>query len=325
MQIKTRTSIQGQKKGKPLEIKCSDIVMGSGDFLREDNLAFAGPILDQYILKGGNTFDTARHYRHSEKALGAWMAERKNREAVNIQTKCCHPVRGALDIPRVTPEAIEEDLTTSLELLKTDHVEMLALHRDDPTQPVGPLMEKFHEVVLSGRVYAVGLSNWELPRIIEAQNYCEAQGITKISFNSPNLSLPKVNIPRWPDCVSADQEMIAWHEKTQLPLISWSSQAGGFFSGRFSPEDLSDEEMVAVYYSEDNWERYERAKKLAKIKGVSPIQISLAYVLNQNFPTLAVIGSENQAEMDSSIAAANLSLTSAEVAYLDLKNTGEFL
>lgn len=319
MKLNQTTKIEGYKNNQNITISCSDIIMGSGDFLRVDNLNFAGPILDEFISLGGNTFDTARHYRHSETALGVWMKERNNRESINILTKCCHPVRGALDVPRVNPDAIEEDLHESLRLLQTDHVEFLALHRDDETQPVGPIMEKLHEVVEAGLVYATGLSNWSLSRIKEAMQYCEDHELHQISFNSPNLSLPKVNIPRWPDCVSVNDEMLDWHKKSQLPLLSWSSQAGGLFSGRFSPEIRDDEEMVAVYYSDENWERYERTKELATKKAVSPIQISLAYVLNQEFPTCAVIGSENRKEMESSIEAAGIKLSEDEINYLDLK------
>lgn len=77
--------------------------------------------------------------------------------------------------------------------------------------------------------------------------------------------------------------------------------------------------MVEVYYSESNWERYKRAKELAQKKGCTPIQISLAYVLSQSFPTAAVIGPENQAELKSSVAAANIQLSKEEIAWLDLK------
>lgn len=176
-----------------------------------------------------------------------------------------------------------------------------------------------HKEVEAGRVYAIGLSNWELSRIIEANEYAVNHGLTPLSFNSPNFSLAKVNRPRWENCVSANEEMIRWHEATNLPLFSWSSQAGGFFSGRFSEEDTSDTEMVEVYYSEANWERYSRAKQLANQKGCTPIQISLAYVLTQSFPTAAVIGPENATELQSSVAAAGIKLTASEVDWLDLK------
>ncbi|MBC2002532.1 aldo/keto reductase [Listeria booriae] len=311
--------VHGRKNKQPIEIACSQLVMGSGDFLRVDNMEDAGAVLDRYFELGGNTFDTARHYRHSEKAIGEWMESRKNRDDVVIQTKGCHPIREMPNVPRVSPDAIADDISLSLEMLRTDHVELFALHRDDPTVPVGAIMEALHREVESGRVYAIGASNWELDRIMEANDYAIQHNLTTFDFNSPNLSLAKVNRPRWENCVSADARMIAWHELSSLPLFSWSSQAGGFFSGRFQPDNVVDEEMVEVYYSDANWERYHRAQILAKEKHVTPIQISLSYVLNQKFPTAAVIGPENVEELMSSVAATQIVLTEDEVEWLDLK------
>lgn len=311
--------VKGHKEGKEIDIKVSSLLMGSGDFLRIDNMEFAAPVLDKFIELGGNTFDTARHYRHSEKALRAWMEERNNRDKVVIFTKGCHPVREFPDTPRVNPEAILEDINTSLEMLGTDHVEMFALHRDDRTKPVGPIMEALDKVVKEGKVYAIGASNWELDRIVEANKYAEEHGLTKFTFNSPNLSLAKPLRPRWPDCVSANEEMVDWHKENNMALISWSSQAGGFFSGKFKPDYLEDEEMVEVFYCKENWERYDRAIKLAEDRKVTPIQVALAYVVNQKFPTAAAIGPERMEELLSSYEGSNIELTEKEVDWLDLK------
>lgn len=311
--------IKGTKDGKEIDMECSNLSMGSGDFLRADNMKFSAPILDKYIELGGNIFDTARHYRHSEKALGIWMKERGNRNKVIISTKCAHPVREFPDTPRVNPKSITEDLFRSLEILGIDYVDMLALHRDDRTQPVGLIMECLDRHVKEGRVRAIGVSNWDIDRIIEANKYARKHSLTEFTYNSPNLSLAKCKIPRWPGCVSADKTMIEFHEKTKMPLISWSSQAGGFFSGRFSPDYLENQEMVDVYYTEENWERYDRAKKLAKEKNLSPIQIALAYVLNQPFDTIAVIGPEKMEELLSSYKGALVELTKEEIDWLDLK------
>ncbi|GIO18979.1 oxidoreductase [Oceanobacillus oncorhynchi subsp. incaldanensis] len=311
--------IQGKKDGKNITISVSNLLMGSGDFLRPDNMDFAAPVLDKFIEIGGNSFDTARQYRHSEKTLASWMKLRRNRDSLVIHTKACHPTRENPDVARVTPEAIEDDLYTSLETLDTDHVELFALHRDDPTKEVGPIMESLHKQVEKGLVYAIGASNWEIARIIEANKYAAEHKLTPFTFNSPNLSLAKVNRPRWENCVSANDEMIRWHQNSNTPLLAWSSQAGGFFSGRFTPDIKDDVEMVEVYYSEANWERYRRAEELADKKKVTPIQISLAYVLCQTFPTAAVIGPENSNELLSSYDATKILLTDDEVRWLDLK------
>jgi aryl-alcohol dehydrogenase-like predicted oxidoreductase len=125
--------------------------------------------------------------------------------------------------------------------------------------------------------------------------------------------------PFWADCVSVTPEDRKWYEKTQLPLFSWSSQARGFFSGRFHPEDTSNADMVRVFYSDENFEKLRRAEKLGERKGVTAIQIALAYVLHQPFPVVALIGPANLDELNSCLEAERLTLTPSEMDWLDLK------
>lgn len=302
--------IQGMDKA------ISRLFMGTGDLRRLEEPERM--MLDAYIRAGGNAFDTAHQYRGREQLLGQWIAENKLREQVVIMTKGAHHDDGSPG-PRVNPQAIRKDLTESLERLGTDYVDLYALHRDDPDVAVGPIIEELNEHLEAKRIRAIGASNWSYRRIREANEYAAAHGLTGFAFSSPNLSLAKPNEPRWEGCVSADSETCDWHSGNQLPLLSWSAQAGGFFSGNFAPDNLTDAEMVRVYYSDNNWERYRRAVKLAEEKQVTPIQIALSYVLHQPFPTSAIIGPRNPEELDSSIQAMNLPLTPQEVEWLDLK------
>ena len=115
------------------------------------------------------------------------------------------------------------------------------------------------------------------------------------------------------------QKTLAWHEQTKLPLLSWSSQARGSSStGRFTPEVRDNEDLVRVSDSDDNWERLHRAEQLANSKKTTPIQIALAYVLNQTFPTCALIGAQNQAELLSCDEGSRITLTPAEIAWLGI-------
>ncbi|MFC5647885.1 aldo/keto reductase [Paenibacillus solisilvae] len=294
----------------------SRLIMGTGDLRNlgesERNM------LDAFVQAGGNAFDTAHQYRGREQILGQWLEEKNLREKVVILTKGAHHDDGSPG-PRVNPQAIRKDLTESLERLGTDYVDLYALHRDDPDVEVGPIMEELNEHLKAKRIRAIGASNWSHQRIQEANQYAADHKLTGFAFNSPNLSLAKPNEPRWAGCVSADEQTCSWHEANQLPLLSWSAQAGGFFSGNFTPDNQSDQEMVRVYYSSSNWERYRRTVILAEEKQVSPIQLALSYVLCQPFPTSAIIGPRNPEELASSIQSMNLPLTAQEVEWLDLK------
>ncbi|MFS0727135.1 aldo/keto reductase [Paenibacillus sp. 1P07SE] len=295
----------------------STLIMGS-DYFTPETYELASTNLDAYVAIGGNTIDTAFIYcgGKSEQALGMWVEERGNRKDINIWTKGGHPNK---DGNRVNKQAIDEELSISLERLRTDYIDLYALHRDDPAVPVGEVLEILNSHVEAGRILAFGASNWTWERLQEANRYAAEHGLRGFEFNSPNLSLAKANEPYWKDAISVDEALLAEHERTGLPLFSWSSQARGFFTGRFSPEDRSDADTVRVFYSDDNWERYRRAEQMAGEKGVTTIQIALAYVLNQSFPTAALIGPRNEAEMISCSEATRIKLTPEEIKWLDLR------
>lgn len=295
--------------------KVSQLIMGS-DFFHPDRIEEVSQLLDQYVAIGGNAIDTAYIYvgGNSEKAIGMWLQARNNREEMIIWTKGAHPNQ---DGPRVSREAIHEELMISLERLQTDYVDMYALHRDDPNVHVGLIIEALNEHVEAGRIRAFGGSNWTHQRLQEANDYAAKHGLQGFSFNSPNFSLAKAKEPYWTGCITADAETVAWHTETQMPLLSWSSQARGFFTGHFTREDHSNAELVRVFYNDANWDRYDRAQQMAQEKGATTIEIALAYVLNQSFPTCALVGPKNQAEMVSCLRGTQISLTAEECAWLE--------
>jgi aryl-alcohol dehydrogenase-like predicted oxidoreductase len=298
-----------------LKREVSRLILGT-DYFKPELMERIAPIMDEFAALGGNTFDTAKVYAggESEKALGQWIRERKQREQINVWTKGAHHDAAG---PRVRSDAIYEDLMLSLENLQLDYVDMYALHRDDPSVEVGPIIEALNEHIEAGRMLAIGASNWSHQRLQEANDYASKHGLIGFAFSSPNFSLARPNEPFWSGCVSVDDETWAWHNVSKLPILSWSSQARGFFSGRFTPQDRSNADLVRVFYSDDNWARQRRAAELAEQKGVTPIQIALAYVLNQPFPTCALIGPANLEELRSCRDASRLTLTPEEIKWLE--------
>lgn len=299
--------------GKPV----SRLIMGS-DFFRGDNDDLVFKIVDDFLAIGGTTIDTAHVYcrGESERAIGRYIRSRGNRDKLTILTKGAHHDKNG---PRVNPEAIAADIAVSLERMSIEHIELYALHRDDPNVPVAVIVDALNRHIDAGRIGAIGGSNWSWQRLEEANDYAAKHGLAGFTFSSPNLSLAKPNEPFWAGCISVDDETAAWHEKSGLPVLSWSSQARGFFTGRFSPEVRDNADMVRVFYSDANWERLRRAESLAGEKGVSTVQIALAYVLNQPFPTCALIGAQSEAELESCRVGSQIRLTAQELAWLDLK------
>ena len=304
---------------EPLQRDLSRLALGTMVFnLQALDLTFE--MLDAWQDLGGNIIDTASVYAggNSERAIGRYFAARGGREKLVVITKGAHHNQ---DRRRVTPEDITSDLRDSLARLQTDYVDLYLLHRDDPSVPVGPIMECLNEHLSAGRIRAIGASNWSIPRLEEANEYAEQRGLQPFVVSSPHLSLAVPNEPIWPGCDHArDPRSMRWYESTQMPLFAWSSQARGFFSGRFTPENRENETVARCFYSEDNWERLRRARELGEQRGYSVIQVALAWVLCQKMNVFPLIGPANLEELNSCVAALELELTPEEVKWLALED-----
>lgn len=283
------------------------------------------PLYDRFVELGGNAFETARWYP-DEPVLGQWLAGRSDRDELVVIGKGAHPA-SQNGPPRVNAAAIAEDLAVSLETLQTDRIDLYVLHRDDPTVPVGEIMTALAEHRASGSIGATSGSNWSTDRLAEANTWASGHGLPPFDASSPNLSLAVPTRPPWQGCLTAgDPASLAWYQWAQLPLFAWAPLARGYFSSQ--PVDVApirrhaliplDEDIDAAmaFDSPANRERRERARTLAVELGVSANQLALAWVLNQPFPTWAVIGARTIDQLEESVAAADLELSSDQVRWL---------
>jgi aryl-alcohol dehydrogenase-like predicted oxidoreductase len=116
-----------------------------------------------------------------------------------------------------------------------------------------------------------------------------------------------------------DQETRQFHMETGLPLMAYSAQANGFFSGRYKRSDLgvSDSPVLKWYGTEENFNRLERAERLAQELGCTPNQVALAYLIAQPFPVFPVIFCRTIEQLRDSCGAAHVKLTEEQVRYLE--------
>jgi aryl-alcohol dehydrogenase-like predicted oxidoreductase len=286
-------------------------------------------LLDEVFELGCTTFDTAHDYGQGdcERTVGRWVNERGLRDRVVIIGKGAHHNQ---DRQRVTPFDITSDLYDSLARFKVDFIDLYLLHRDDPGVPVGPIVEVLNEHLAAGRIRAFGGSNWSHERIQAANEYAAGHGLIPFAASSPNFSLAEQVQEPWPNCISisgpSGQAARQWYRQNQMPLFTWSSLAGGFFSGRFSRDNLAsfdsylDKLCVQAYGYEDNFKRLDRARHLAEEKGLTLPQIALAYVLSQPLNIFALVGCQSGAEFRSNLEASAVRLSPEEMAWLELKS-----
>lgn len=308
--------------------RISRLVQGTV-MINTDERARSFALLDGVFAQGCTTFDTAHGYGNgeAERALGDWIASRGVRDEVVVVTKGAHHNR---DRQRVTPFDITADLHDSLARLKTDRIDLYLLHRDDPSVPVADIVEVLNAHHRAGKIGAFGGSNWSVVRIQEANAYAKANGLQPFVASSPNFSLAVQTRSPWENCVSisgpAAKAERDWYALSKMPLFTWSSLAGGFFSGRFRRDNLGefteylDRLCVEVYCTEDNFRRLDRVQALAAERGATVPQIATAYVMSQPLNIFAIVGCQTGGEFASNVEALDLDLSSAELAWLELRS-----
>ena len=275
--------------------------------------------LSEVLDSGGNAFDTGRIYGlgRSERLLGEWMAATGTRDRVVVITKGAHPSLLTFK-SRMRSRDIEHDLAQSLRALRTDHVDLWLLHRDDPRVPVSAIMETLHSLRERGVIRACGVSNWSHQRVQEANQFARAQGIPGLAASSPQFSLAEWRRAPFPGCVSVSgargREARAWYGASGVPLLAWSSLAAGYFA---PPGPGKSRRPPAAYRVKENEGRLSRARELAERRGITPAQVALAWLLSQPFQVFPIVGTRRAARFREDAGAMDVRLSPSEIDWLE--------
>ena len=319
------TRLHSKRLIQGIDKPISTLALGTAFYRRQDKEKWFA-LLDGFRRLGGTIVDSGRAYGDSEAVIGEWLETRQARTEMVLVTKCAHGdgVLPAEDYEQVVTREMEE----SLGCLRTDHIDLHMLHRDNPAVPVGRIVERLNRAVERGRVGALGASNWSYWRVDEANAYARQHGLHGFAVVSNNLSLAVPAAPFYRNLVSTDPEGERWHQETGTPLLSWSSQARGFFTGRYAPAaqgqartaaDAFTRRMLEVYGNEANLERLRRAQELGRrMGGHSAVQVALAWLLHKPFPLVPIVGPHTPAELASCVDATAIQLTAAQCQWLDL-------
>ncbi len=222
------------------DVSVSPICLGTAAFgatVAKDQ-AFA--LLDRFWQAGGNVIDTARAYAIwipggegiSEQIVGEWMHDRHTAHDMVVVTKGGHPAWEQMDRPRLQPDAIISDCEASLKALQLERISVYLVHRDDPSRPVGEILETLETLVKMGKVHWYGCSNWSPERMQEAMEYARAEHLQGLSCNQAMWSLAQLDPSALSDPTMewVDEAMVAFHQKHRLPLMAYSAQAEAVFS-----------------------------------------------------------------------------------------------
>jgi aryl-alcohol dehydrogenase-like predicted oxidoreductase len=291
----------------------STLCLGTGQFGSALDRAASWALLDAFVDAGGNFLDTANVYgdwvpgtkSSSEKMIGAWLAERGQRDRVILATKGAHPLLSSMEVPRCAPHEIIHDIEQSLDHLRTDVIDLYWLHRDDPTRPTGEIIETLAGQVQAGKIRYFGCSNWRVERIAAANAYAQAQGLPGFVADSMLWSAAKLDVAALPDktMVAMEPALYRYHEETNLAAIPYSAQAHGLLHKLAAGDHAAIRASHnAIYPPLANQRRALAVQTLAQELGVSITSVVLGYLQSQPFVTVPIIGPRTLPHLHDSLA-----------------------
>ena len=303
------------------QILAAPLVLGGNVFgwtLDEPN---SFRILDEFVGAGFEFIDTADAYSNfipgnvggeSETIIGNWLAQRGNRNRVIIATKVGMQMGPGMQ--GLSKAYIFRAVEDSLRRLKTDYIDLYQSHRDDPTAPLEETLQAYAELIRQGKVRAIGASNYEAPRLLEALDIAKRENLPRYESLQPLYNLY--------DRADYESNLEAICRQHGLGVITYFSLASGFLTGKYrTAEDLKKggaRGKFAGRYLTPRGEKILRAlDEVAASHESTPASVALAWLMARPGVTAPIASATSSAQLKTLIDAVQLELEPAAIEALD--------
>ena len=274
------------------------------------------PYIARAIEKGINFFDTANMYSEgaSEEVLGRALRDFARRDEVVIATKLFNPMRSDPNGRGLSRKAVFTEIDHSLRRLGTDYIDLYQTHRWDYSTPIEETMEALHDVVKAGKARYIGASSMFAWQFAKALYTADLHGWTRFVSMQNHYNL----VYR-----EEEREMLPLCADQGIGVIPWSPLARGFLAGNRNRQGgettraQSDDFAKHLYFREDDFAVADRLTELAKARGVSNMEVALAWMLSKPVITSPIIGASKPHHLDEAIAALEIRLTHQEIQRLE--------
>ena len=256
---------------------------------------------------GVNFFDCANVYNKglSEEILGELIREERD-ELVITSKFSFRSAPGVNGIGSSRRSAVRE-VEKSLKRLKTDRIDLYFIHSYDPYTAIEEILRAMDDLVRSGKVLYIAVSNWAAWQIMKAQGLSDRHGWNKIACVQPMYNLVKRQ---------AEVEILPMARSENLGVITYSPLAGGLLTTRkyTRGEKPSGGRFAENPKYQDRYNQqiiYDAAaafQDLARSRGMDPATLGVAWVASNPAITAPIIGARNNNQLQASLAASDFSL-----------------
>jgi aryl-alcohol dehydrogenase-like predicted oxidoreductase len=283
----------------------------------------ARSLFDAYVDAGGNFIDTADAYSSgsSEEMVGAYIAERSLRDRMVIATKFSfNNDPGNPNAGGNGRKAMIRAVEASLKRLKTDYIDLYLMHVWDGMTPVEEVMRTFDDLVRSGKVRHVGLSDAPAWYVSRAQALAEFRGFEPVTAYQLEYSLIERNLER---------EFVQLGAYTGAGIMVWSPLAGGLLSGKYRPSEQgrAQEGRLAIMngggnpgssrFSERNFAIVAALETAADAIGKPMAQVAVNWVANRPGVASVILGATKVAQLQDNLAALDFTIPAEILTQLD--------
>ncbi|MCW2902914.1 MAG: oxidoreductase, aldo/keto reductase family [Streptosporangiaceae bacterium] len=263
------------------------------------------------LEEGITTFDTADVYAgtRAEEVLGRALKGQR-REGLEIFTKVYWPTGSGPNDRGLSRKHITESIHGSLRRLGTDYVDLYQAHRFDHETPLEETLKTFDDLVRQGKVLYVGVSEWRADEIAQALKIADEMGFDRLVSNQPQYSMLWRVI---------EPEVVPLCEKEGVGQIVWSPIAQGVLTGKYKPgatppagsratDEGNGADTISRWLRDDLLTRVQELKPIAHEVGLSMAQLAVAWVLQNQNVSAAIIGASRPEQVRDNVKAAGVKL-----------------
>lgn len=324
-----RTSMQYANLGRT-GLKVSRLCLGTMNYGPEATEAEGFAQMDKALDLGINFFDTADVYGwkkgegYTEQIVGNWFAKGgMRREKVILATKVYGDMNADpqdLTMARgLNAVKIRRACENSLKRLKTDYIDLYYLHMWDFRTPVDEVLRAFDDLVRTGKILYIGVSDTPAWQISRMQAIAEIRGWTQFCALQISYSLTERTVER---------EMIPMAAEMGMGVCPWSPLGGGVLAGKYSRADLSPSNpkeltsrkainAMTGRLSEQSLAAAAVVGEIAKETGRTSAQVAVAWTLTNPVVVSPVLGVRTLAQLQDNLGSLEVELSKEQLARLD--------
>ncbi|MBY8911973.1 aldo/keto reductase [Bacillus sp. YC2] len=267
-------------------------------------------LVREAIKSGVTLLDTAYIYGvgRSEELIGEVLKE-FNREDVIIATKAAHRKEGDDFVFDNSPAFLKQSAEDSLKRLQTDYIDLFYIHFPDDHTPKDEAVQALHELKKEGKIRAIGVSNFSLEQLKEANK----DGFVDVIQGEYNLLNREAENTFFPYTAENNISFIPY-----FPLVS-GLLAGKYDENTTFPEgDLRNEQkhFQGAQFKE-NIKKVNQLKPIAEKHNADTAHIVLAWYLARPEIDILIPGAKRAEQLKDNIKAASITLSEEDITFID--------